>query len=129
VNEQQPRVLVVEDQEAVRLVLQRVLSKNGMDVELAAGGEEALLRLKRGPEFHVMVADLLMPGVHGAAFLRLAAELAPKLPVIVLTGSGISRATLQASGCKVFQYLRKPLETKRLLEAVHAAYDHVLGGM
>jgi DNA-binding NtrC family response regulator len=129
VNEHRPRALVVEDQEPVRAMLQRVLTKNGIEVELVAGGEEALLRLKRGQDFHVMIADLLMPGVHGVAFLKLAAKAAPKLPIVVLTGSEISRTALEAAGCKVFEYLRKPLETKRLIGAVHAAFDRVLGGM
>lgn len=120
-NEKQPHVLVVEDQEPVRSMLKRLLEKHALSVELAASGEEALLLLERGGRFDLIVADLLMPGVHGIAFLKLLCDHDPRTPVIVLTGSEISRSSIRAAGCNVADYLRKPLETGRLVEAVRDA--------
>jgi CheY-like chemotaxis protein len=117
----QPSVLVVEDQESVRSMLGRMLEKSGFEVELAATGDEALARLGRAHDFGAIVADLLMPGVHGIAFLKLVRELAPSVPLIVHTGSEIGSSALALAGCEVAAYLRKPLETSQLPAAVASA--------
>jgi DNA-binding NtrC family response regulator len=121
-DENQPSVLVVEDQEAVRSMLGRMLEKSGFQVELVASGDEALVRLRSDHTFGAIVADLLMPGVHGIAFLKLVQELAPSVPLIVHTGSEIGSSALALAGCEVAAYLRKPLETSRLPAAVASAF-------
>ena len=79
------RVLVVDDEEMVRSVLQRLLSLRGHDVTLASSGAEALQRA-REQSFDVVFADQAMPVMNGRQFARHLREDFPDLPIVLLTG-------------------------------------------
>jgi len=84
--EQRPvRVLVVDDEEMVRSVLQRLLSLRGHDVTLASSGAEGLERAQEKP-FDVVFADQAMPVMNGRQFARRLREDFPEVPIILLTG-------------------------------------------
>jgi len=79
------RVLVVDDEEMVRSVLQRLLSLRGHDVTLASSGAEALQQA-REQAFDVVFADQAMPVMNGRQFARHLREDFPELPIVLLTG-------------------------------------------
>jgi two-component system response regulator MprA len=111
------RVLVVDDDEAVRSAVSGLLKGDGFDVSTACDGEEALSSLEQGARPALVVLDLMMPRVTGWQVLEVM-EKTPELadiPVIVLT-SFDARAGLPAE-CRV---LHKPLEGEVLLSEVRA---------
>ena len=84
------RILVVDDEEAVRDLFARMLRKEGYEVTTAENGFDALLRLKHfSPE--VIVSDLNMPKMSGFEFLSVVRRRFPKISVIASSGAYASR--------------------------------------
>jgi CheY-like chemotaxis protein len=80
-------ILVVDDEEAIRLLYQEELSEAGYRVQVAANGEEALGMLRQGrPD--LMTIDLKMPGMDGIELLRRVREVHRDLPIIISTAYG-----------------------------------------
>ena len=86
--EAQPlRILLVDDNSDVRVVTSEILSDGGHAVESAAGGAEALTILERDPDaFDLVITDYAMPLVSGLEVIRLARNLRPTLPAMLITG-------------------------------------------
>lgn len=80
-------ILVIDDEEFVRLVVEQALREEGCDVQTAGGGQQGLDRL-RAASFDCVITDLRMPGIDGRAILRWVKEHQPDVDVIVLTGHG-----------------------------------------
>ncbi|HFC97374.1 MAG TPA: diguanylate cyclase [Thermosulfurimonas dismutans] len=82
----QPRFLVVDDENDVRILLQAYLRSLGLPVKEASSGEEALdLFLTQGP-FEVVITDLVMPGMDGLTLIRRIKELDPEAMILAMTG-------------------------------------------
>ena len=114
-----PRLLVIDDEAAVREVLCEFLSVLGYDVEAAQDGAEGLARLAR-ERFDLVVTDLRMPQVDGWEVLESARAIVPGMPVIILTGTGTDedRERARAHGVRL---LSKPLTLQELKAAVRDA--------
>jgi CheY-like chemotaxis protein len=110
--------LVVEDNDVAREGLAVALRREGYGVVPAANGQEALDHLHTGPRPDLVLLDMLMPVLDGWHFLeRLPRESpAPLPPVVVMTSINLTREWALDHGCHGF--LRKPIETNRLLEEV-----------
>ena len=80
------RILVVDDNSAVRTITAIMLRTLGHDAIEAAGGEDALDLLERDRQFDLLVVDLAMPNMQGDEFVAKARELIPRLPVLFVTG-------------------------------------------
>ena len=87
VTNQTMRILIIDDEEFVRLVVNQALLEEGCDVQSADSGQEALDRL-RTSSFDCVITDLRMPGLDGRAVLRWVKEHQPNVDVILLTGHG-----------------------------------------
>jgi two-component system response regulator (stage 0 sporulation protein F) len=83
-EERAPTVLVVDDEPEVRMVLELVLRAEGFEVESAASGQEALMRV-RAETFDVLVLDLAMPGLTGLEVARELAADEHRVPTIVFS--------------------------------------------
>ncbi|HTE45603.1 MAG TPA: ATPase, T2SS/T4P/T4SS family [Gemmatimonadaceae bacterium] len=118
-----PCVLVVDDDSVMRLLASTLLRGAGYRVETADDGAEALGRLLRGDEFHLVVTDLHMPVLDGAALLKAIRGRAAtaSLPVIVFTGSDASTEEVAAMDAGADDYIRKPIEPVRFVSRVRAA--------
>jgi CheY-like chemotaxis protein len=81
------RILVVDDEEDIRLLYQEVLEEEGYEVELAGGGEEALEKLKQWKP-DLVTLDLKMPGIGGLEVLERIREQDKDIPVIICTAYG-----------------------------------------
>ncbi|HEX2778434.1 MAG TPA: response regulator [Gemmatimonadaceae bacterium] len=113
------RVMVVEDDAAVRVLTRRVLEHAGYRVVEAADGQSALATLTAGTErVDVVVSDLAMPGMNGAALARAIGERYPGLPVIIVSGFADARLEREVAGLTL---LSKPVDPPALVAAVGAA--------
>jgi DNA-binding response OmpR family regulator len=119
------QVLVVEDSEALRGWLARVLQQGGCTVTQAEGGEQALTLLRqtgatRAP-FDVVLSDIVMGGVGGVEVMQAARGQPEPSEVILLTSNGTLDTAAAAVRLGAFDYLLKPVRPAVLLERVEAA--------
>lgn len=114
------KVLLVDDDAAVRNALRRVLERRGYQVFACSSGTEALELLAAGG-YDAMVSDVRMPGMSGLKLLRAVREHDLDLPVILVTGNPDLASATEAVEYGAFQYLIKPVESDRLDEAVDRA--------
>ena len=106
-------VLVVDDEETQRIVLQRFLRKRGWEVDLASGGEEAVRHVEASPP-DVVVMDIRMPGGDGREALTRIARKHPRLPVILMTAYGDIRDAVDSVKSGAVDYLTKPIDLHEL---------------
>ena len=117
-------VLVVDDEEQLRKLIDRMLSRAGLQVQTAGSGEEALDLLRLGRRFDTIVSDLMMPGMDGMQFLREIRQLDLDVPMIFLTGNPSLSTAMEAMEQGGFRYLAKPVESERLVAIVKDAAAH-----
>lgn len=116
------QVLVIDDEEDYRIIIQEVLRSAGMDVRLAKDGEEGLRLLKEKPA-EIVLVDWMMPRMDGEQFCRaMRAEPALKdLPVLMLTVKQTADEELEALHFGVDDFVVKPFRAPELLARVRAA--------
>ncbi|RYZ05249.1 MAG: EAL domain-containing protein [Myxococcales bacterium] len=118
------RVLVVDDEEQLRRLVERMLVRGGLLAESAGGGEEALELFRQGRRFDVVVSDLMMPGMDGMQFLREIRQLDLDVPIVFLTGNPSVATAMEAMEQGGYRYLAKPIESDKLVEVVKDAAAH-----
>ena len=116
------RVLVVDDDQAIREALARTLEKLGFEVVLAAYGQEGLERLREGG-VHILLADLKMPKVSGQELLKAAKAIAPDVEVIVITGHGIVEDAVEAMKEGAYDFITKPFKRVQLVKTIKKAAE------
>lgn len=114
------KVLLVDDDDAVRNAFRRVLESRGYQVRACSSGAEAMSHIGGG-EFDALVSDVRMPGMSGLALLGAVRERDLDLPVILLTGNPDFESAAQAAQLGAFQYLIKPIESERLGQIIELA--------
>jgi excisionase family DNA binding protein len=115
-----PRVLVVDDEAAIRDLLSKTLALAEYDIDLAADGRNAIERLRIIP-YDLLITDLKMPGVDGLAVIREARRLKADIPVIIITGFSTEASAIEAVNLGVSGYLTKPFRVPRVLAAAAKA--------
>ena len=108
------RILVVDDERAVRTALRVNLAKAGYDVQLTASAEEALEALA-AREFDVVLTDVMMPGESGMQLLERVREGYPDTRVILMTGHGSVGDAVTAMKQGASDYIIKPIKKNELL--------------
>ena len=111
------RILVVEDRDSLRRMLDRALSGEGYAVETAASGEEALAWIAER-QYDLVLTDLKLPGNSGLDVLRRSRQLKPDLPVVVLTAYGTVHTAVEAMKEGAVDFLEKPVEIDDLFQLV-----------
>ena len=114
------KILVVDDERAVRESLRRALELEGYEIELAADGNEALYRLESGDEPDAMILDVLMPGVDGLEVCRRLRLTGSKLPVLMLTARTEVEDRVAGLDAGADDYVTKPFALDELLARVRA---------
>jgi DNA-binding NtrC family response regulator len=107
------KILVVDDELNMRLVLKAMLKKEGYEVATAADGQEAL-RILKEEKIAVVATDLKMPRLDGMGLLHRIMQDDPSLPVIILTAYGTVANAVDALKKGAFDYLTKPFEQDEL---------------
>jgi two-component system, cell cycle sensor histidine kinase and response regulator CckA len=113
-------ILVVDDEPSVLAVTRRILEKKGYRVLAASDGEAALAALKtRVTEVRLVITDMMMPGLDGAALVPLLRSLAPTVKIIGVSGLDQQNRAAQLAELGFSEILLKPYELTALLNAVH----------
>jgi two-component system response regulator MprA len=114
------KVLVVDDERAVRDSLRRALELEGYDVELAADGADALHRLEANGQPDAVVLDVLMPGVDGLEVCRQLRRTGNGVPVLMLTARAEIENRVAGLDAGADDYLPKPFALEELLARLRA---------
>ncbi len=117
-------VLVVDDEEPFRLLIERRLTSSRHRVECVASGEAALERLS-DRNFDVVLLDLRMPGIGGLETLRRIRNELIVCEVVVLTGEPDYDDCVEAMKLGAFHYLRKPTEPRLIEDTLRRAVEHL----
>jgi two-component system response regulator AtoC len=116
------RLLIVDDDEALRESLALVLGAEGYEVALAANGDEALARLEdANPE--IVLCDLRMPGADGLALLPEMARRRPDATLILMSAYGTEELALEAMRRGAYDYLAKPFQPSEALLVLRKAHE------
>ena len=114
------RILIVDDEETIRLALRKFLRSRGYEVEIAGSGEQAMQILEKG-SFSLMLCDVRMPGMTGVQLVPLAREKDQDLAIIMLTAVNDAATATEVLASGASDYLMKPVELADLHHAVERA--------
>src|SRR3954466_13063021 len=117
------RILIVDDEEVLRDVLETVLRREGFDVLLASSGEEALNVLDGSEEVDLVILDIMLPGISGIATLRSIRVSTPPLPVIIITPFSSIDGAIEAMKHGAFHYIPKPFKNEEVVLTVNKALE------
>ncbi len=118
------RILVVDDEEAIREIVSSMLTTAGYACKQAGSGLEALAVLTSGEEFELMLSDLMMADLDGIGLLERTKEKYPDMPVVMVTAVHDISVALRAIRDGAYDYLLKPFEREQLLNTVSRALEH-----
>src|SRR6476469_9291560 len=116
------RILIVDDEEVLRDVLDAGLRREGFDVVSASSGEEALSLLD-GEEIDLVLLDIMLPGISGIDTLRSLRISNPNLPVIVITAFSSIDGAIEAMKFGAFHYIPKPFKNEEVIRTVNKALE------
>jgi two-component system response regulator MprA len=120
------RVLVADDERAVRESLRRALTLEGYEVELASGGREALESVGQG-RADVVVLDVLMPDIDGLEVCRRLRHVGDRVPVLMLTARDAVSDRVEGLEAGADDYLVKPFDLDELIARLRALLRRTLG--
>jgi two-component system, OmpR family, response regulator MprA len=122
------KILVVDDERAVRDSLRRALELEGYDVELAADGAEALKRLHSNGEPDAVILDILMPKMDGLEVCRRLRREGRRLPVLMLTARDEVENRVAGLDAGADDYVTKPFALEELLARMRALLRRTSAG-
>jgi putative two-component system response regulator len=123
------KVLIAEDEEAIREEIVECLTDDGYECVEAANGEEGLNILRWNKEISIVLSDILMPGKSGLEMINAALAEIDKdrgLEFIILTGHGGSKEAIDALKLGVMDFLEKPIDLDHLVHVVRRAEELIL---
>ena len=118
------RILVVDDEPALRQSIRLTLTKSGYDVVEAEDGEKAIQEIRSGDDplmVDTIICDLQMPKVNGMEAVAFYRQEFPGVPVLVLTGHASVSSASELFKKGITDYLTKPIEPAKLLAVVEKA--------
>jgi two-component system response regulator MprA len=122
------KIMVVDDERAVRESLRRALELEGYEIDLAEDGEEALRRLQSGGEPDAVILDVLMPGVDGLEVCRRIRAQGSRLPVLMLTARVEVENRVEGLDAGADDYLTKPFALDELTARLRALLRRTTDG-
>jgi PAS domain S-box-containing protein len=111
------RILLIDDEDLIRMTFRGFLEDFGCQVIEAGSGREGLEAFERAPA-DLVITDLSMPGMNGLEVVQVLAERYPGTPVIVVSGIGSVRDAVAAIRCGAWDFVTKPIQDERSLEVV-----------
>ena len=116
------RILIIDDEAAIRDALRMTLEYQGYQVMVASTGEEGAALVEReAPD--LVFLDIKMPGMDGLEVLQRITHLTDVTPVVVMSGHGTISTAVEATRLGAFDFIEKPLESERVLVLVRNAVD------
>ncbi len=117
-----PKVLIVDDEKAIRRTLRDILEMEKYEVAEAEDGLSSLVKVKQD-KFDVIILDIKMPKMDGMDVMDRLNEVAPDVPVIMISGHGDIDTAVEAVKKGAFDFIAKPPDLNRLLITVRNALD------
>lgn len=108
-DDDKQRVLLVDDDPAIRKLIGIVLEKEGLHCTRAENSEVALRRLKESL-FHLLIIDKNLPGLSGLQLARIVHLISPDLPILMITGYASEESARVAAALGIREYIRKPID-------------------
>lgn len=108
-----PKILIVDDQMGVRRLLYEAFKETGYDVDMAASGQEAILKVKESAPALILM-DMKMPGMNGLEALKEIKKIRQEVAVIIMTAYGELEIVAQAMKLGVKEYITKPFDLNEL---------------
>ncbi len=119
------RILIVDDEESLRLFLERIVSKATPYIPVpVASAEEALQKVKAGG-INVVITDLVMPGMGGERLLEEIKRFNPSLPVIILTSHATVECAVELLKKGASDYITKPFQTQLFLNRLEKVMENL----
>jgi putative nucleotidyltransferase with HDIG domain len=120
----QERILVVDDEEAVRAIVAALLEQCGYAVTTTDSAEEAMARLQQDPNYDLVLSDVMMPGTDGLTLLdRISADY-PGMPIVMFSAISDYHVVTNAFRRGAIDYLLKPFQRSELESIVMRAIEH-----
>ena len=116
------RILVVDDEPAIRALVARIAQRAGFDVDVARDGAEAIAKLDES-KFGVVILDLMMPNVDGYGVIDHVRSMGGQHPAIILSSAADSAAFRRVDGSIVHSVIRKPFDIDVLADMIAAAAE------
>ena len=116
------KILIIDDERAIRSTLSEILQHEGYKVELAENGEDGLAKFG-ATTYDVVLCDIKMPKVDGIEFLDKARLINPDVPIIMISGHGTIDTAVDAVKKGAFDFIAKPPDLNRLLITLRNAKD------
>ena len=119
-----PKILIIEDESAIRRVLHKILSEENDTYEVieAEDGLEGLEKIKND-DFDLVLCDIKMPKMDGVEVLEAAKKIKPEIPIVMISGHGDLDTAVNTMRLGAFDYISKPPDLNRLLNTVRIALD------
>jgi len=121
-EELKARVLLVDDEEDFLKMLAERLESRGLKVTTATSGESALASVE-GHEYDLIVLDLAMPGFDGIETLKRIKARQPDAEIIMLSGQGSIRTSIEAMKLGACDFLQKPVDINELMSKIGEAKE------
>ena len=118
------KILIIEDEEAIRRVLVSILSEENesYQVEVAEDGVVGLAKIKNN-DYDLVLCDIKMPKMDGVELLEAAKKIDSELPIVMISGHGDMETAINTMRLGAFDYISKPPDLNRLLNTVRNALD------
>ncbi|WP_203256833.1 sigma-54-dependent transcriptional regulator [Hyunsoonleella ulvae] len=119
-----PKILIIEDEAAIRRVLVKILSEESStyEVEEAEDGLAGMEKIKK-EDFDLVLCDIKMPKMDGVEVLEATRKIKPETPIVMISGHGDLDTAVNTMRLGAFDYISKPPDLNRLLNTVRNALD------
>ena len=119
-----PKILIIEDEAAIRRVLTKILSEENAtyQVEEAEDGLSGMEKIKN-EDFDLVLCDIKMPKMDGVEVLEAVKKIKPEIPMVMISGHGDLETAINTMRLGAFDYISKPPDLNRLLNTVRNALD------
>jgi len=119
-----PKILVIEDEAAIRRVLTKILSEES-DTYTVEDAEDGVLGYEKikNTDYDLVLCDIKMPKMDGVELLEAVKKIKPEIPIVMISGHGDMETAIQTMRLGAFDYISKPPDLNRLLNTVRNALD------
>ncbi|SDW87616.1 sigma-54-dependent transcriptional regulator [Flavobacterium degerlachei] len=119
-----PKILIIEDEAAIRRVLSKILSEESdtYQVEDAEDGVAGYEKIKNN-DYDLVLCDIKMPKMDGVELLEAVKKIKPEIPIVMISGHGDMETAINTMRMGAFDYISKPPDLNRLLNTVRNALD------
>jgi nitrogen regulation protein NR(I) len=115
-------ILIIDDDDQLRISFERLLAEEGYEVRTAPSGEMGLRVFGEG-SLDLVILDMRLPGMNGLEVFKAIHAQEPKLPVIIMTAYGTTDTAIEATKLGAFDYILKPFDIPEMLKVIRQALD------